>query len=373
MALHERDELALLIGQDGVALLDGHEHRGHHAGARTRRNHRDLRTLAVDHGVDLGELVLLAQLALGVAHVLDATDETLDVAALNHLVAGGIAGQAPVLVEVEHPGVLLLALCVHVRAPTGGLGLAALTDEVIVRARHDADALHVADEVEHEGEVVPERGAEADAQALDALAQEQLVPGRIQLVLVEQAKRRRAKLLLRLVHGVRAGLELRGVLVRVAVVRVDVEAGNRELQAVFLGKRVHLFQHARLDPVVRVHEHDVRAARAVERVVAGRRGAAVLAVVHRHADVAVCDGVQNLPGAVRRAIVHHQELEVAKRLVLQALDGTPHISVHVVRRHDDRYSRRVRNHSASSPNDDWATVPRDAADSAAGRIIPYRA
>ena len=93
--------------------------------------------------------------------------------------AHGIAVEPPVVVEVEHPAVLLLTLVVHIRTPPGRLGLDTLADEVVEGLGHDADAFDVTDKVEHEGKVVPEGGPEAQPQLLDPRAQEELVPGRV--------------------------------------------------------------------------------------------------------------------------------------------------------------------------------------------------
>ena len=250
---------------------------------------------------------------------------------------------------------LLLALVVHVRAPTGGLGLAALADEVVVRARDDADLLHVADVVEHEGEVVPEGGAEAQADALDAVAAEQLVPGRIELVGVEEAPGRRAELLLGLEDAVGAVLHLGGVLVGRAVVGVDVEARNDKLQVVLVADADHVAEHLRLGPVVGVHEHDVGATGAVEGVVASRGGAGVVLVDDGDADVAVGDGVEDLPGAIGGAVVYGEELPVLEPLVLQALYGASHVPVDVVGGHDDRNLGQCWTHYSKSP--DYGRAP----------------
>ena len=201
--------------------------------------------------------------------------------------------------------------------------------------RDDADPLHVAYVVEHEGEVIPERRPEADAQPLDALAQEELAPRRIELVGVKEPPGGRTELRLRAVDGIVTALELAGMLVGIAIVRIDEEACHHELKAIGDGQGMQVVEHGGLSPVIRVKEHHIRATGTVERTVARRGGTGILLMEHGHTDVALGDGVEHLARAVGGAIVHDQQLEVLERLMLDALDGATHVPIHVVGRHDD--------------------------------------
>ena len=122
----------------------------------------------------------------------------------------------------------------------------------------------------------------------------------------------------------------------VAVVGLDVEAGDGEVKVVVLGQGHHVGEHRGLHPVVTVDEVHKLAGGTVEREVAGRRSALVGRMDDVDADVALGKPVGHLTGAVGGSVVDDEQLEVAQRLVLEALDGTTDEAVHVVGRDDDR-------------------------------------
>lgn len=207
---------------------------------------------------------------------------------------------------------------------------------MVVGALGHGNALDVADDVEHEGEVVPERGLEARVDALEVGAAEQLVPRRVEQVRVKQAPGPAAELLLAAIVAGGLTLELGGVLVGAAVIGLDVEAGDHEVEVIGLGNLDKVGEHRGFHPVIAVHEVHELATGAVEGNVARGGSTLVLGVDDVDADVALGHAVGHLAGAVSGAIVDDDELEVAHRLVLEALDGAPNEAIHVVGRYDDR-------------------------------------
>ena len=240
------------------------------------------------------------------------------------------------LVKAEHPVVLFLALLVHIGTPAGRLALRAEADEVVVGALGHTNALDVADDIEDEGEVIPERGLKASTDAFEIRATEQLVPRRIEEVLVKELPRAGAELRLARIHARGLALELRGVLIGVAIVGLDIKAGDNEVEAIRLGDVHEVGEHGGLCPVVAVDEVDELAASTVEGDVACSGSALVFRVDDVNADVALRQAIGDLTRTISRAIVHNDELEVPERLVLNALDGTADEAIHVIGRYDYR-------------------------------------
>ena len=158
-------------------------------------------------------------------------------------------------VQVEHPLVLFLALLIHPLAIAGGLALGAGANEVIVGLFGDTDLLHVAQNRQDEGEVVPERGGETQAVLLDVAAQIQLIPRRIELVLVKEAICLLVKLLRAGEYLVRDLQDLAETIrFGVVAIGVDEKAAHHEFQGMLVAEVVEVLEHRGLSPVVGVHE-----------------------------------------------------------------------------------------------------------------------
>ena len=80
---------------------------------------------------------------------------------------------------------LLFPLLVHVAAVLGILAFRPRAQEVVVALGYASDAFDGADDVQVEGEVVPERLGEHDAVFVEVGSSVQLVPRRVQQLRVE--------------------------------------------------------------------------------------------------------------------------------------------------------------------------------------------
>ena len=236
---------------------------------------------------------------------------------------------------------LFFALAVHIGAVLGVLAFRAGAQEVVVMAVQAAHALHVAQNVQVEGQVVPEGAGEADSLFVQERAAVQLVPRGVQKLGVEEHAGVLAEFPLAFENAVGRVAQLAEELALVVVVGVDGEAGYQKVKVVFRGHAVHVFQHGGLAPVVAVHEVQVVAAGNFHGGVARGRCALVFLVDNADAHIVVGQLVAQGAAAVGAAVVYKQDLIAGARLVLQRAHCAAKPRFHVVHGDDDAYRRAV--------------------------------
>ena len=218
--------------------------------------------------------------------------------------------------------------------------------------RGDAHALHVAQVGDDEAVVALALRREACAPLLGAVPPEELGARREQLPRREHAPRCGPELVLRQEHLVLRGhVELGRAPAR--RLQGEGEAAHDELERAVVREADELLEHLRRGPAVGVDHRHVRAAGALEREVEGLLSRAPSRADELDAQVALGDRLELARHLARADGVHHDELDVRERLVLHALDRTPHRALGAHDDHEHRDRRRcgrVVRHPRSLPS-----------------------
>ena len=188
---------------------------------------------------------------------------------------------------------LFFALFVHFLAPAARFRIATLTYKVVIRLPNHAYLRNVANVIEHKRKIVPKRILKTNVELLNAAAQKQLIPRRVQQILVEQLIRCRAKRVLRRKHARRIGFYFGCMLIVFAIVSVDVKTGNHQLKRVRLHVQHHIGEHATFGPIIGIEKHNVGATSALKCIIAGCGRAGVGRVKYRNAKIALRRSVED--------------------------------------------------------------------------------
>jgi len=141
------------------------------------------------------------------------------------------------------------------------------------------------------------------------------------------------EIFLRFVNGVFRSLDLCKFF-RIAVICVDIITCYNELRTVCFRKSVHVFQHCRFCPVVRIHKIKIFSSGDFNRLIPRTRRAAVLFMNHLDSAVFCSVFVANFPASIRCSVVHNNKFKIFQRLGKDTFNCLSDIFFYVIYRHD---------------------------------------
>ncbi len=113
-------------------------------------------------------------------------------------------------------------------------------------------------------------------------------------------------------------------------------SADGQIRPLLLQRSKHFLIHIRVDPVVPVHEADIAALRNGDPSVSGLRRAAVFLMNDLHPAVFCGQTVTDNTCIIGRAVVHHDDFQIAVSLGTDRAHAPLNISGDIVSRHDHR-------------------------------------